>query len=510
MLIAFTSNWWSMRFISQRLAHHESLPCRSNQGFTAATSAVSSSHPWTPGAARAACCCALPLWGQHLSKLWDVMRKVWSMDPWSKAVKFVSWGRIGLVCIAGDSVMDVWWLVARWFERQLIPCEGVAHSCFTHLLLLVGASHILILVILSECPDLVARICPSLFPDIQNTGFGLNTGCLCWLWSVPNSRNSCEIESWPVRGRYGSAIPLEHLLVSMRTASVTFKWERILGVSQTGEACFGRSGKLVMNVGSLWLETLIGSCMESVYIYIYLYIHVYIYIYICICIYSIILLYIVFITHPLFLIIANLTAGSGWKLIDDSLRLEQQDVLRPLVVIKKRLGSLWASSTWNSHGVSWSPETDNAKNHMELSWNGGTPKIVGLYWKNLSKWMIWGYPHFRKPPYGTQHPNTNWSISPWPSDSVQECCLLDYWPSVDIARMWAVAMNWGPSTVNIFEHLWTHHPTIHISQIHSYFTTISPPLFCFGCTTAERWPDGQSDWCTVRGHRNDTVFGEGF
>jgi hypothetical protein len=32
--------------------------------------------------------------------------------------------------------------------------------------------------------------------------------------------------------------------------------------------------------------------------------------------------------------------------------------------------------------------------------HGGTP-IAGWFvsWKILFKWMIWGYPHFRKPPY---------------------------------------------------------------------------------------------------------------
>ena len=38
--------------------------------------------------------------------------------------------------------------------------------------------------------------------------------------------------------------------------------------------------------------------------------------------------------------------------------------------------------------------------HIEASINGGTP-IAGwlISWKILLKWMIWGSPHFRKPPY---------------------------------------------------------------------------------------------------------------
>ena len=27
------------------------------------------------------------------------------------------------------------------------------------------------------------------------------------------------------------------------------------------------------------------------------------------------------------------------------------------------------------------------------------PQMDGLIWKIVLKWMIWGYPHFRKPPY---------------------------------------------------------------------------------------------------------------
>ena len=37
--------------------------------------------------------------------------------------------------------------------------------------------------------------------------------------------------------------------------------------------------------------------------------------------------------------------------------------------------------------------------HMGLSIVMGVSKMVGLYWKIPLKWMIWGYPYFRKPPY---------------------------------------------------------------------------------------------------------------
>ena len=37
---------------------------------------------------------------------------------------------------------------------------------------------------------------------------------------------------------------------------------------------------------------------------------------------------------------------------------------------------------------------------MSVSENRGIPKMDGLQWKTLSKWMIWGYHYFWKHPYG--------------------------------------------------------------------------------------------------------------
>ena len=37
---------------------------------------------------------------------------------------------------------------------------------------------------------------------------------------------------------------------------------------------------------------------------------------------------------------------------------------------------------------------------MEVSINGGYPKMVGFKGNIPLKWIIWGYPYFRKPPYG--------------------------------------------------------------------------------------------------------------
>ena len=37
----------------------------------------------------------------------------------------------------------------------------------------------------------------------------------------------------------------------------------------------------------------------------------------------------------------------------------------------------------------------------------GYPKMDGLSWKSIYKWMMWGHPHFRKPPYDKY---TLWSL----------------------------------------------------------------------------------------------------
>ena len=48
---------------------------------------------------------------------------------------------------------------------------------------------------------------------------------------------------------------------------------------------------------------------------------------------------------------------------------------------------LWAEICWR------------CELHMGASKNYGCPKMDGLQWKTLLKWMIWGYHHFRKHPY---------------------------------------------------------------------------------------------------------------
>ena len=44
-----------------------------------------------------------------------------------------------------------------------------------------------------------------------------------------------------------------------------------------------------------------------------------------------------------------------------------------------------------------SEQIHQIRHHMGVSINGDTPKMDGLQWKITGKWMIWEYPHFRKP-----------------------------------------------------------------------------------------------------------------
>ena len=49
----------------------------------------------------------------------------------------------------------------------------------------------------------------------------------------------------------------------------------------------------------------------------------------------------------------------------------------------------------------------------------GYPKLDGLYWKTLLKWMIWGYHNFRKPPQMisvSQYDLTSWDGDTTPHD----------------------------------------------------------------------------------------------
>ena len=52
-------------------------------------------------------------------------------------------------------------------------------------------------------------------------------------------------------------------------------------------------------------------------------------------------------------------------------------------------------------------------NYMGVSENYGYPKMDGLEWKTLLKWMIWGYHYFRKHPYDIiSTTSSNWTWHP--------------------------------------------------------------------------------------------------
>ena len=60
---------------------------------------------------------------------------------------------------------------------------------------------------------------------------------------------------------------------------------------------------------------------------------------------------------------------------------------------------------------------------MDVSIHGGTPKIDGLYWKILLKWMNWWYSHFRT------HQNAYICFGRWEFDIFQ-CVRLEGHPGV--------------------------------------------------------------------------------
>ena len=61
---------------------------------------------------------------------------------------------------------------------------------------------------------------------------------------------------------------------------------------------------------------------------------------------------------------------------------------------------------WGLRADAFSPEMGSLTSQdLEVSINGGTPKWIAYKWKIQSKWMIYGYPHFRKPPFFFTHLN---------------------------------------------------------------------------------------------------------
>ena len=113
----------------------------------------------------------------------------------------------------------------------------------------------------------------------------------------------------------------------------------------------------------LYIMYIYYYCHTYIYVCIYMYVYIYICIYVYICICSI---YHVFMVNS-----SSLTqmfrARSPTSCPGVARRSSEH----------RRVG------TWRGSCIHWSSRTS---------------KMFGLWGKILSKWMIWGYPHFRKPP----------------------------------------------------------------------------------------------------------------
>ena len=160
----------------------------------------------------------------------------------------------------------VWWLVVRWFEPfwtliDSMPVEGCSQFLL-HTFVVAGWCPSLATTSNSESPDSIARIFPSYLPEMfcshPNTlnlqDFdGLNTGDFCWRTKKSTQRpSSCDTaESWP--GVDTQALfhwNIFSCLWGLVQWPLREKWRRDLDGSSVSWR-----GRLVMNDGSLWLET---------------------------------------------------------------------------------------------------------------------------------------------------------------------------------------------------------------------------------------------------------------
>ena len=69
------------------------------------------------------------------------------------------------------------------------------------------------------------------------------------------------------------------------------------------------------------------------------------------------------------------------------------------LVINVQILSLSISIHFKQTLVTNEKQKQNQIHHMGVSINGGTPKMMVCNGKSIYKWIIWGYPSFRKPPY---------------------------------------------------------------------------------------------------------------
>ena len=96
---------------------------------------------------------------------------------------------------------------------------------------------------------------------------------------------------------------------------------------------------------------------------------------------------------------------------------------------------------WGLRADAFSPELGSLTSQdLGVSINGGTPKWIASKWKILSKWMIYGYPLFRK------HPFYFYTFEPSNRDERR-----------DLSKNGFGLENWGPKGAFVIElgrHVW--------------------------------------------------------
>ena len=122
-----------------------------------------------------------------------------------------------------------------------------------------------------------------------------------------------------------------------------------------------------------------------IFLYIYIYIYIYVYMYMCryIYIYSM-YVYVYMCRYVFIMYICTVDMFYIW------FACECNDVHETHICIP-------SGSAMGADNV-YEPSVYRVT-HMGVSINGGTPKFLVYNGKSYLKWMIWGYPHFRKPPH---------------------------------------------------------------------------------------------------------------
>ena len=79
---------------------------------------------------------------------------------------------------------------------------------------------------------------------------------------------------------------------------------------------------------------------------------------------------------------------------------------------------IYSSARWFQPITSGGPLGASSNNTWGLPGSWGYPKIVALEWNIPSKWMLSGYPHFRKYPHETLKPPSGHRTHPTPAPTI--------------------------------------------------------------------------------------------